>query len=222
MEYSNPRPSLSFEAQAEAPTQRTRRSSLNFFRRFSGSDSKITNSNNQTTEAQPQPQPRSGGSMLFKSFGKDGGGVKNETTRLEVAPAKQPRIPSFHFDAMTNLALSPRRDSASPSSSPPSRYISPRNRFDMLGKAYKPQHTPTMPPIPQIPITPPAQDNYDPFARTSTMTSTMTASITNRGRYVYVQPANDAVYLTVLADFAGRKMRHPSSESFVLENCTLD
>lgn len=192
MDYNNPRPSLSFEAQAEAPTQQTRRSSLNFFRRFSGSDNKVTNSSNHSTEAQPQPQSRSGGSMLFKSFGKDGG-LKNETTKLEVTPAKQPRIPSFHFDAMTNLALSPRRDSASPSSSPPSRYISPRNRLDMLSKTYKSQHTPTMPPIPQIPITPPAQDSYDPFARSSTMTSTMTASITNRGRYDTTYSANDAV-----------------------------
>jgi len=192
--YSNPRPSLSFKGQAGATTQQNRRSSLNFFRCISGSDNKITNSNNTNTEARSQPQPQShpSGSMLFKSFGKDGG-VKPETTRLdvEVAPSKQPRIPSFHFDAMTNLALSPRRDSASPASSPPSRYISPRKRHDMLGKSYKSQYASIMPPIPQIPVTPPAQDSYDPFARSTTMTSTMTASITNRGRYDYSYSADD-------------------------------
>jgi len=188
MEDNRPRASLSPEGQVEATTQQVRRSSLNFFRRISGSDIKTTSSSTQPTRApsQSQPQSRSKPTMLFKSLTKDVIS-RLESAKLEVAPSDQPRIPSFHFDAMTNLAFSPRRDgaSSSPSSSLPPHHISHRNRLDMLGKSYRSQHTPNMPPIPQIPITPPAQDSYDPFARSSTMTSSMTTSITNRGRYGY-------------------------------------
>lgn len=192
MNYNNPLQSV--VGQAQTTTQRPRRSSLNFFRRISSSENRTTNintyNNTNSTDDQSLSQPRLDASMMFKSSAKDAS-IKAQI-KQEVAPSKQsPRIPSLNFD-LTNIALSPRYENASsPSSSPPSHYIPTRKQPEMLGYNYRSQqHAPMMAPIPQKPATPPAQESYDPFAKTSTMTSTMTASITNRGRYGYQYSAD--------------------------------
>ena len=157
MESSYTRSSPPSEAQTASNNDQPRRSSLNFFRRVSSDKARAT------------------APMLFR-----------RDTKQEVAPEPQPvrkpRIPSLHFDANGS---SPVRFE-SPRSAYPASYdsTSPR-RTNAVNKSIRSYHRPAMPAIPQTPVTPPTQDRYDPFARTATMSSTMTASMKDRGRYGY-------------------------------------
>lgn len=162
MDNVSTRPGLVAEDQAQPSTNQARRSSLNFFRMVS-------------SDKQRKTSP-----MLFRSSSK-------EAAKEEVAlpTITHPRIPSFHFDAMTNRSI---RGDSNSTSYAVSHNTSPR-RNNTMGKPHRAQHKSVMPPIPQTPATPPAQESYDPFARTSTMTSTMTASMKDRGRYGYSSPA---------------------------------
>ena len=141
--------------QTSGNNDQPRRSSLNFFRRASSDKARA-------------PAP-----MLFR-----------RDTKEEVAPQpvkKQPRIPSLHFDANGS---SPVRFETPRSAYPASYETSPR-RSNAVNKSIRSQHRPAMPAIPQTPVTPPTQDKYDPFGRTATMSSTMTTSMKDRGRYGY-------------------------------------
>jgi len=164
MESSQTYSNLPSEAQTASNNEQPRRSSLNFFRRVSSDKARAT------------------APMLFR-----------RDTKQEVAPQpqpvkKQPRIPSLHFDANGS---SPVRFE-SPRSAYPASYdsTSPR-RTNAVNKSIRSYHRPAMPAIPQTPVTPPTQDRYDPFARTATMSSTMTASMKDRGRYGYSSASTD-------------------------------
>jgi hypothetical protein len=157
MNTSHIRPSPASELQTISSHDQPRRSSLNFFRRVSSNKARTTTP------------------MLFR-----------RDTKQEVAPqppaVKKPRIPSLHFDANGSSPVrfeTPR--SAYPASYEPT---SPR-RSNAVNRSTRSQHRPAMPAIPQTPVTPPSQDKYDPFGRTATMSSTMTASMKDRGRYGY-------------------------------------
>ena len=157
MDKSQARSSPPSESRAANSNGQPGRSSLNFFRRVSSDKARAT---------------------APMSFRRD--------TKQEVAPQpqqlKKPRIPSLHFDANGSSPVrfeSPR--SAYPASHEPT---SPR-RSNAVNKSVRSQHRPAMPAIPQTPVTPPTQDKYDPFARTATMSSTMTATMKDRGRYGY-------------------------------------
>lgn len=171
MESLNPRPSLLSQGQTDGTPQSEpqRRTSLSFFRRVSSSD---------------RQQARSTGSgnnnnMLFKKSAKD----THEEVTPEPVPIIKPRIPSFHFDAMNSHP--PRFDSTS--------YLPhrlPRRDIEHLGRTYNPQYKSAIPPVPPIPTMPyqksplssPAQENGDPFVKTSSMTSTTSALMKDRGR----------------------------------------
>jgi hypothetical protein len=183
-----PRPSLSPDQEVNPAaivdnknTIKTRRSSLNFFRRVSG-------------DKQSTSPPRT--TMLFKK----------SSVKEEVAPV--PRIASFHFDNLTNYRLqfdnnnndynnnNDHNNSTLPTSNampfPPQQHNSSPRRYQpsALGHTYNSPDKSAMPPIPQTPITPPAQHRRDPFERSTTMSSMMTSdSMKDRGRYGYSAPA---------------------------------
>lgn len=170
-----PRPSLSLEQEVnpaaavtdDKNTIKTRRSSLNFFRRVSGDK------------------------MMFKK----------SSVKEEVAP--KPRIASFHFDNLTNYAIQFEDNNnnnfnstlptsnAMPLPHQQENNASPhRYHPSALGRSYNSPDKVAMPPIPQTPVTPPAQHNHNPFERSTTMSSMMTsASMKDRGRYGYSAPA---------------------------------
>jgi len=155
MESSQTRSSPPPEPHTANGNDQPRRSSLNFLRRVSSDKARTT------------------APMLFR-----------RDTKQEVAtqPVKrQPRIPSLHFDTKGS---SPVRFESPRSAYPASNETSSR-RTNAVNRSIRSQHRPAMPAIPQTPVTPPSQDKYDPFGRTTTMSSTMTASMKDRGRYGY-------------------------------------